>query len=122
MIRRIIGELNSSDIVVHGGCWKGADRMASDRIRELRDAGVKHIVERQYLTDWEADGLSGGPRRNERMIKAEMPIDVAHAFPVGESRGTWDCIRRLTGKVDLYIWTKTENGWQSEFRRKVETT
>lgn len=58
-----------------------------------------------FRADWPAHGKAAGPMRNQAMIDAalkelETPRNVARgrpmlcAWPIGDSRGTRDCIRR----------------------------
>jgi hypothetical protein len=74
--------------VVHGGCPTGADRFASDYTKEFGpNGGVYEVV---YAADWEQHGKAAGPIRNREM--AQAGADLCLAFPLGESRGTWNCV------------------------------
>lgn len=72
--------------VVHGDCPRGADRIAS-RIAEAWGMQVE-----AHPADWARYGRAAGHRRNAEMVA--LGADLCVAFPLGESRGTRDCIRR----------------------------
>jgi len=42
--------------------------------------------------NWQKHGNAAGPIRNQEMV--DLGADVVFAFPLGESRGTNDCIQR----------------------------
>jgi hypothetical protein len=75
-------------IVIHGGCPTGADQIADDAAWALSMAVLV------FHADWKRYGRPAGPRRNQQMIDEGKPT-VAYAFPLGESTGTRDMIRRL---------------------------
>ena len=64
--------------IIHGGA-RGADSLA-DRYSEEHD-----IDKEVYEADWENEGRSAGPKRNQRMLDEGKP-DCVVAFPGG--RGT----------------------------------
>lgn len=72
--------------LVVGCCPTGADAHA---LAYALEHGWN--VER-YSANWRRDGERAGPDRNQRMV--DSGADVCIAFPMPESRGTWDCIRR----------------------------
>jgi len=74
------------DLVVVHGAARGADTLAD---RAARALGLR--VERRPA-DWAALGRRAGVVRNAEMVRDGA--DVLLAFPVGESRGTRDCMRR----------------------------
>lgn len=70
--------------LIHGGC-SGVDQYVSEKAAEL---GWKSIV---FRADW-SKGKRAGPERNQKMI------DNSHiflAFPICDSKGTIDCIKRI---------------------------
>jgi hypothetical protein len=73
-------------IIVHGANLQGADRHAADWARE------NEIAQEPHPADWARHGRAAGPIRNQEMIDAGA--DVCLAFPLPQSRGTVDCIRR----------------------------
>ena len=76
----------SAPVVVHGGCPTGADAIA-DRLARLYGCAVE-----VYEADWDQHGRAAGPVRNQKMV--DLGADVCLAFPLGDSRGTRDCMRR----------------------------
>lgn len=78
-------------IVVHGDCPRGADAIAA---RFIREWGHKYggITAEPHPADWDNQGPAAGPIRNQRMV--DLGAVLCLAFPLGESRGTYDCVRR----------------------------
>ena len=70
--------------VVHGGAT-GADTLAGQAARELG------FIEEVHLADWSI-GKKAGPLRNQKMV--DLGADICLAFPLADSRGTYDCINR----------------------------
>ena len=87
-------------IVIHGDHCKfssatgepiaGADWHAKEAAKELG------IEQKPYPADWERYGKKAGPIRNSQMVAENPDIAVCLAFPLPDSRGTWDCV----GKAD----------------------
>jgi len=75
-------------LVRHGDCPTGADRFASIWCANFyRDHDIYEI---KHPADWDKYGKAAGPRRNREM--AQAGADLCLAFPLGESRGTWNCV------------------------------
>lgn len=72
--------------VRHGDCPTGADRFASIWT-EFPDSGVYEIP---CPANWDLHGKAAGPIRNREM--AQAGADLCLAFPLGQSRGTWNCV------------------------------
>jgi SLOG family YspA-like protein len=74
--------------VVHGACGTGADRFASDWVRDAErfDNGV---FQEPHPADWQQHGRSAGPRRNAEMVA--LGADVCLAFIRNSSRGATHC-------------------------------
>lgn len=81
----VIQALPPGSTVVHGGA-RGADREAG-YWAEL----FGHEVE-VFHAEWEKYGKRAGMIRNQDMVGGGA--DLVVAFPLGESRGTRDCMRR----------------------------
>lgn len=73
----------------HGDCPTGADRFASIWSKDfyMPKDGVFEI---KHPADWTRHGKAAGPIRNREMALAGA--DLCLAFPLGESRGTWNCV------------------------------
>lgn len=79
--------------VVHGACPSGADDHANMWFRLDMDEGHPFFAtEEPHPADWEKHGKAAGPLRNQEMV--DLGADVCLAFPMPDSRGTRDCIRR----------------------------
>ena len=79
--------LNPGDVVIHGGA-RGADSIAGEVAAKM---GLEVIV---YKANWERDGRSAGPIRNDLMLKDGKPDAVLAFFNPGTSRGTQDMVSR----------------------------
>lgn len=54
-------------------------------------------------------GKAGGPLRNQKMV--DFGADLCLAFPLPESRGTYDCARRArAANIDTFILNSYEQG------------
>lgn len=82
--------------LVHGGC-RGADLMAAEI---WSSGGLETIC---VPADWDRHGKGAGPIRNQAMIDQYRPV-VCLAFPVGDSKGTQDCVSRAR-KAGVPVWT-----------------
>lgn len=105
------GILYTPHLIVHGDA-RGADQLANEY-------AIQHgIPVKAFPADW-ALGNKAGPIRNQQMIdwalrKSTNPSDdvesawtevICIAFPVPQSKGTWDCIRRCErAKIKTYVW------------------
>lgn len=72
-------------IIVHGAA-RGADTLAGEVAKQFGFHVEAHPA------DWKQHGKAAGPIRNQEML--DSGVDVVLAFPLGESRGTWDMVRR----------------------------
>lgn len=80
-------------IVVHGDCPTGADQIARDFLDELEAQRLDYVSQEAHPALWKTDGYpQAGPMRNQRMV--DLGADVCLAFPLSDSRGTTDCMRR----------------------------
>lgn len=71
--------------LVVGGGARGADTLG------MRWAAANKVRRRVFVADWERDGESAGPQRNQRMLDEGCP-DLVVAFP-GDV-GTADMVAR----------------------------
>lgn len=109
--RAIAAEYTKGDItVVHGDCPTGADHFAHQWFSLDEDEGFSNFAtEERHPADWERacdESCHHKPRtkngkpycpmaghlRNQKMV--DLGADVCLAFPLPDSRGTIDCIRR----------------------------
>jgi len=93
-IYRVLDDLTAGhvDVVVIEGEAPGADTMARSW------AAGRGVPFDPYPADWDGarargDYRKAGPERNQRMLDEGHPTLVV-AFPLGDSRGTWDMVRR----------------------------
>ena len=85
--------------IVSGGC-SGADRMGEEYAEEW---GIKCTI---FPADWNKYGNAAGPIRNEEMAEyaAKADYGMLIAFPMDESRGTRDMIRRAKAAgLDIHV-------------------
>lgn len=89
-------DASAPDLVVHGGCPTGADAIAH-RLA-LNEFEVDVLTMR---AQWRKHGKGAGMRRNQRMADKAAELSRAghdvecFAFPLGESRGTRNCIEHM---------------------------
>lgn len=74
-------------VIVHGACPTGADAIAGLWARETIG-----VTEEPHPADWLLHGKAAGPKRNQEMV--DLGADLCLAFPMADSRGTQDCMRR----------------------------
>lgn len=80
--------LSMRPVVVHGGCPRGADVMASRLADQLKPV----VVNEPHPADWDRHGKAAGFRRNEEM--ARLGAIVCLAFIRDGSRGASHCADR----------------------------
>lgn len=84
-LRDVLGGHPKGTIVEGGG--QGADRIARNWARRFPDLTVE-----THKAEWRTQGSAAGPIRNQKMV--DLGADICLAFPLGESPGTRDCMRR----------------------------
>lgn len=96
-IKALLGTLPHIQFIVSGGA-KGADSL-SERVAEDFCLSHRHIP-----AEWSKYGRAAGPLRNQKIIDE---ADVVAAFPLGESKGTQDGIRKtkMAGK-QVFVFQK----------------
>lgn len=99
VILRAIKQLSPS-LIIEGEC-RGADKLAASVAEEL---GIPVL---KFPAEWSRFGRRAGPIRNQQMLDEGKP-DYVLAFPVAESRGTWDMVRRAKkAGVETEVWECT---------------
>lgn len=96
-------------VVVQGECPSGADRFAADWAEFRENTGRFRVKNEPHPADWNRDcdcHCTHAPRwkngsrycpvaghlRNQKMV--DLGADICIAFPLKDSRGTWDCMKR----------------------------
>jgi hypothetical protein len=72
---------------VVGDCPTGVDSFISKIA--LKVPMNRIVKEERYVAYWDKEGLSAGPKRNQRMV--DSGADICLAFIQGNSRGTRNC-------------------------------
>lgn len=75
------------NVLIVGDCPTGADAIAAD----IAKTELAFTVE-EYRAEWRKHGKGAGPLRNQAMV--DQGPDVCLAFPMADSRGTWDAVTR----------------------------
>lgn len=100
------------DAALVGCCPTGLDYL----VREVsgRNGFAAPLI--IFKAHWNTEGRSAGPKRNSRMVKAAAALAealgvelVCHAWPIGESRGTRDCMRKAKA-AGARVVVHTEEG------------
>ena len=72
--------------IIHGAHTHGVDQIAAGL------ATYHGWTAEPHPAAWELHGKAAGPIRNQEMVDAGA--DLCLGFPLGESKGTRDCMRR----------------------------
>lgn len=79
--------MNPHDVLIIHGAARGADSLSGE---VAKDYGYKLSV---HPAEWEKYGKhEAGGLRNQKMVN--LKPDICLAFPLKDSIGTYDCIRR----------------------------
>lgn len=91
------------DMVIHGRCPSGADLYAQHW------CSLTRTFELPMPAQWTKHGKGAGMERNRYMARMARDMqECGHtvrcfAFPLGESPGTWDCMRQANKwGIDVY--------------------
>ncbi|MBB3752502.1 hypothetical protein FHT44_005014 [Mycolicibacterium sp. BK634] len=97
-------------VVVEGRCpHGGADKIAENWAKAAKRQGLP-VDHDPIPANWEALGKRAGPFRNQ--VMADRGGNACLAFPLPESRGTWDMIRRaLDAGIPVGIFENGEMTW-----------
>lgn len=85
-IYRVLEGFPKDTQLVHGGA-RGADLLAHKAALKLG-----WLEPEVHKADWNSFGKRAGSLRNQAMV--DLGADLCLAFPLEQSRGTWDCIQR----------------------------
>lgn len=96
----LVTHMRKGDTLVSGACPTGADALCEQFWAPYGP------VER-HPADWSTHGRAAGPLRNQAMV--DTAPDLVLAFPLGDSRGTWDCVRRARTAGLAVIVTEPSN-------------
>ncbi len=88
----IVRGMDKTKMVVVSGHARGADYLGE---RWARENGIE--VE-QHPARWDTYGKAAGPIRNQEMADSAGSEGMLVAFPIGDSKGTMDMIRRAKRK------------------------
>lgn len=94
---------HTDDAVIIEGGAEGLDRNASLFAHE---AG---LFSEAWTADWITHGRAAGPIRNQAMV--DSGADACLGFPLGESRGTLDCMTRAH-RASIPVWRCGPDGIQ----------
>lgn len=88
--RKLAGLTRLNDVEIVSGGARGADALGERFAKEF------NLPLKVFPAQWTLYGKAAGPIRNAKMAKYAAEADRGYlvAFPVGESRGTRDMIRR----------------------------
>ena len=88
-VHDILSKYDTEELEIVSGCCTGADTMGEEYAREW---GIKLA---EFQAGWSIYGKAAGPMRNERMAQyaAEADKGILIAFPIGESKGTYNMIK-----------------------------
>lgn len=82
-------------VLVHGGQVsrnpENRSRYGADYLAAMIATRLGWVTE-EFPAEWDRFGRSAGPIRNQMMV--DHGADLCLVFPMPDSRGTWDCVRR----------------------------
>lgn len=86
------------DTLIHGGCWKGVDKICNDIALER---GWKTEI---YIANWDKYGRAAGPIRNKKMVM-ESNADFAVLFCKNKSSGTMNTLKHIeNANIPYYLY------------------
>lgn len=85
-------DLTTPMLLMHGDA-PGVD---TDADHWALDHGIQRV---KVPANWRGEGKAAGPLRNQLMLDLVLP-DITLAFPMPESRGTWDMVSRVWRRRD----------------------
>jgi hypothetical protein len=95
-------------LVLRHGDAEGLDRMAG---RIALGQGWSTDV---LPADWRAHGRRAGPIRNLEMIQRDPRPLACYGFPLGQAKGTWDCLMKAKGAgLPTHYYVAGEGVWRT---------
>jgi len=88
---------NGYRVLIHGAA-RGADRLAAEVGERIGFEIEAYPVRRQLDGPWPAAGV----KRNSRMLEESQP-HICFAFPLADSRGTWDMVNKCKAADVPYV-------------------
>lgn len=83
------------------GDARGVDRIAYNFLK-----GAEYAVSKPHVAYWDKLGKSAGHERNARILEH---ADIILAFPLGEAKGTNNCIKQALKKgIPVYVYQNGE--------------
>lgn len=82
-----LDKLRPIELIIHGAA-RGADMIAQEY------AENHSIATCQHPANWKKYGRRAGPIRNQAMLYSHPDINLVLAFPLSDSIGTWDMVRK----------------------------
>ncbi len=120
-LQRLAGLCGSEQFVVVHGCARGADTLAGKAADVVADLYSNLTVEvDEFPADWDGNGKTAGPIRNQEMADAGADICLAFSVSWPITTGTADMIARAH-KAGIHVTiqvTKPEPPKPEPKRRK----
>lgn len=96
IIKRVLLEVQPTEVIV--GDANGADKITRKLCKRY---GITYTV---FKADWARHGRAAGPVRNRKMIDSKP--DILYAFPLGESKGTYNAIKLASeARIRTIVYT-----------------
>jgi hypothetical protein len=100
----LVRKAGSDPLTIVHGAARGLDALAGSLAALMPGVTVE-----AHPADWNTHGKAAGHLRNQKMV--DLGADLAMAFPLGESRGTRDFIRRAQAAgIRVIVWNEG-SGW-----------
>jgi len=90
-------------VIVHGAA-PGLDSLVGQLAEEYGFEVESHPA------PWSEKGTAAGSIRNQEMV--DLGAKIAFAFPLPDSRGTWDFVRRAkSAGIPVLLWAENTFKW-----------
>lgn len=98
ILEKIIDLFPADTVVIHGDA-RGVDRTAG-LVAARRGLGVQ-----VFPANWDTEGASAGPKRNQRMLEQNPDLVIAIHNEPGLGKGTADMVRRSkNGGIPVFVF------------------